>query len=373
MHPSQSFRRSALPMLILSLATPGLGCAHEPPATRVEAAATLAPSSPAGRPEEALLNDGRRWTQAFYEGRTQEMCDHMSAPLRAHMGDKAGVDAFRDQVLAQLGPESNVLEERTEVVRGVLAYVRVARFGRVATPVRVVFGLDGDGRIALFSVMPDHPVASEAPTDKLDYVTHTALRLPFEGAWTVAWGGRTLAQNQHAATRDQRFAYDFLVRKDGATHAGDGTRNGDYYAYGRSVLAPADGRVVAAVDGVPENVPGQMDAVHPGGNYVVIDHGGGEFSFLAHLQPGSLTVHEGDLVLGGRVVGLCGNSGHSSEPHLHYHLQNSPKFFAGEGLPAPLVDYVADGKPVARGEATRGQVVEPAPRREVPHQGGEGS
>jgi Peptidase family M23 len=285
------------------------------------------------------------------------MWDHFDAELRQLFVDKAGLDQFREEARSQLGAESSVVDERTKRGEGVTAYVRVARFQRVSVPIRVVLGFGDDGHVAGFSISPDQAVTTEAPTDKLDYATRTALHLPFEGAWFVFWGGRTLAQNHHASTRDQRFAYDFVVEKGGSTHAGDGSRNSDYYAYGQPVLAPAAGRVVVAVDGVPENEPGHLDGDHPFGNNVVIDHGDGEFSFLAHLVPGSLTVHEGDRVEAGRPVGRCGNSGHSSEPHLHYHLQDSPKHFAGDGLPAPWVDYRADGKPVARGEATRGQVV----------------
>jgi murein DD-endopeptidase MepM/ murein hydrolase activator NlpD len=348
-------------------------CRHASPAPVVPAPqAAAAPAAPSPSSDDRVLGEGRRWTKALYDGRTQELWDHFSAKLREVFADKAGLDAFRDKV-AQLGVESGVVDERIERANGGAVYVRVARFDHAPMPFQIAFELPGDGSIASFLVRPASAPTSEAPTDKLDYATRTALHLPFDGAWTVAWGGRTLAQNHHAAARDQRFAYDFVVVKDGSTHTGDGTRNSDYYAYGLAIRAPAAGRVVVAVDGIPENVPGQMDAEHSTGNYVVIDHGDGEFSFLAHLVPGSLTVHQGDAVEAGRVLGRCGNSGHSSEPHLHYHLQDSPRFAAGDGLPAPWVDYVADGRPVARGEATRGQVVLAVRPRAPGASGGEGS
>ena len=191
-------------------------------------------------------------------------------------------------------------------------------------------------------------------------MTKTTLRLPFEGTWTVAWGGRTIEENYHAISRDQRFAYDLYVAKNGATHGGDGTRNEDYFAYGRPILAPGSGRVVTVVDGVAENVPGKMPTDAPAGNHVVIDHGNGEYSLLAHLVPGSLRVRVGDAVKPGQVIGKCGNSGHSSEPHLHYHLQTTATFGGdAEGLPAPFRGYIADGKPVVRGEPVRGQLIAP--------------
>lgn len=61
----------------------------------------------------------------------------------------------------------------------------------------------------------------------------------------------------------------------------------------------------------------------------------------------------------GQTLGLCGNSGNSSEPHLHYHLQNTGIFFDGDGLPAQFLNYVADGKAVERGEPRKGQQVRP--------------
>lgn len=63
----------------------------------------------------------------------------------------------------------------------------------------------------------------------------------------------------------------------------------------------------------------------------------------------------GDKVKRGDLVGRCGNSGNSSEPHLHYHLQNGPHFGQAEGLPAQFRNYVADGKKIERGELVKGQ------------------
>lgn len=118
-----------------------------------------------------------------------------------------------------------------------------------------------------------------------------------------------------------------------------------------------------ATDGLSDNKPGVMDRDHPTGNHVILDHGNGEFSFLAHLKQGSVAVKVGDRVKPGDKLGLCGNSGNTSEPHLHYHLQTTAKFGAGEGLPAQFLNYIADGKEVARGEPVQGQTIRnrPAP------------
>jgi murein DD-endopeptidase MepM/ murein hydrolase activator NlpD len=145
--------------------------------------------------------------------------------------------------------------------------------------------------------------------------------------------------------------------RDGRTHSGDGKNLADYYCYGQPVLAPAAGTVVWVQDGLPDNPPGQMDPAHATGNSLILDHGDGEYSLIAHLQPGSLRFKTGDHVEADAEIGRCGNSGNTSEPHVHYHLQDGPKPFDADGLPVTFVDLVVDGKPVARAELEQGQKV----------------
>ena len=191
----------------------------------------------------------------------------------------------------------------------------------------------------------------------LEYQTKTPLTLPFPGEWYVYWGGRTIRQNYHACTRDQRFAYDFLILKGRRSCTGRGNRIEEFYCFSESIFAPAEGKVVSAVTGQPDCNPGVMTRENPLGNHVILDHENGEFSFLAHLKQGSVAVSVGDRVSAGEKIGECGNSGHSSEPHLHYHLQNTSIPFRGEGLPALFKNYWANGKAVSCGEPSAGQVV----------------
>jgi len=100
---------------------------------------------------------------------------------------------------------------------------------------------------------------------------------------------------------------------------------------------------------------------HPVGNGVVIDHGNGEFSLIAHLQPKTQHFKVGDKVKAGDVLGKCGNSGNTSEPHLHYHLQDGPDITTAEGLPAVFVGACVDGKKVAKAEPVRGQTIKRCP------------
>jgi hypothetical protein len=149
----------------------------------------------------------------------------------------------------------------------------------------------------------------------------------------------------------QRFAIDFVqLREDGKTFTGDAKDNKNYRCYGTDALAVADGVVVATKDGIPENIPGEnsravaitLDTV--GGNHVILDLGDGHYAFYAHLQPGSLRVKQGDKVKRGQVLGLVGNSGNSTEPHLHFHISNSNSPLGSEGLPYALQSFEVVGK-----------------------------
>lgn len=196
-----------------------------------------------------------------------------------------------------------------------------------------------------------------APTRFADYQTHAALQLPFDGEWYVLWGGRSVGQNRHAVAGDQRFAYDFLVLRDRRSFSGGGEENCEYYCFGQPVYAPAAGVVIDVIDSIPDNLPGVMNPALPAGNCVILDHGESEFSVLAHLQESSPKLRKGETVRAGDLLGLCGNSGNSSEPHLHYHLQNSPTLLRAEGLPAQFLGYMANRQPVSRGEPAAGQMI----------------
>lgn len=107
--------------------------------------------------------------------------------------------------------------------------------------------------------------------------------------------------------------------------------------YGRDILAPADGVVVEVGTGCPnsriDGKSAQCDGSDIRGNYVLIQHAENEFALLAHLKPGSTTVSVGQEVRRFDVIGACGNSGMTSEPHLHFHVQDGRSFYTSAGLP----------------------------------------
>ena len=153
---------------------------------------------------------------------------------------------------------------------------------------------------------------------------HRRAMLPIDGAFYIA----------------QRFAIDWVKLDDrGRTFNGDSLKNSSYYAYGNDALAVAEGVVSEVKDGIPENVPGLNSRAVPitletvGGNHVIVDIGDGHFAFYAHLQPGSIKVKVGDKVKRGQLLGLVGNSGNSTEPHLHFHVSDASSPLGSEGLP----------------------------------------
>lgn len=284
-----------------------------------------------------------------------ELFGRLSPEMKKVFADAKSITSFGRGITDQLGAEKKVIRERTFPADGLTSYLRISRFEKLKEPIATLWTFDDRGTILGLFVRPEGVGAAATTHDA--YQTKTPLRFPLRGAWYTFWGGHNAIENYHVVDRGQRFAYDLLILKDGKSHDGDGSKVEQFYAYGQPILAPADGVVTATESDRPDMTPGTMDPAHPMGNYAIIDHGNGEFSFLCHLRPGSLKVKPGDKVSAGQRIAECGNSGNTSEPHLHYHLQNSGKFGDGDGLPAQFRNVVIDGKEVAKGEPLRGQTV----------------
>lgn len=174
---------------------------------------------------------------------------------------------------------------------------------------------------------------AERYKQKVNYI------LPVAGEWRVFNGGITEETSHSWSIPTQRFAYDLVqVGHDGHSFQGDGRRLEDYFCFDKPILAPADGVVVDARDGI-------RDAPHVGtfwmdwltrsivGNSVLIRHAEGEYCLLGHLKRGSVRVKTGQTVKEGQEIGRCGHSGNSSEPHLHFQFQNGKSFYFSSGLP----------------------------------------
>jgi murein DD-endopeptidase MepM/ murein hydrolase activator NlpD len=187
----------------------------------------------------------------------------------------------------------------------------------------------------------------------MNYKTKTSLILPFKGTLIVGNGGRSAKINNHYSSRSQRYAYDFMS----VYFKNKGDKIEDYDAFGVEVIAPADGVISQVIDGSIDMQLGERDtSVYPG-NMIIIDHGNGEWSVLSHFKHNSITVKEGDIVNQGDILGLCGNTGNTSEPHIHYHLQDNALLIRAKGLPAQFHTILVDGLLKERVEPIRYQKV----------------
>ncbi|MGE9312253.1 DUF3887 domain-containing protein [Niabella sp. CJ426] len=173
----------------------------------------------------------------------------------------------------------------------------------------------------------------------------TPMALPFKGEWTVIWGGDTKALNYHVEHEAQKNAFDLVITDaKGKSFKTDGSTNKDYYAFGQELLAPCDGEVVLVVDGIKDNVPGTMNPVYVPGNSVIIKTANNEYLFFAHFKQHSIKVLEGQKVVKGQFLGLCGNSGNSSEPHLHFHVQNAEDMNMAIGIKCYFDKIIVNGR-----------------------------
>ena len=212
------------------------------------------------------------------------------------------------------------------------------------------------GYVGLILVIFTLPMYEAYPSSHDERPSRVMFRLPLDGPVTVAWGGADAAVNYHVFLPDQRWAYDLLVAREGESFRGDGTELDDYYGYTLPVLAPASGVVFAAHDGEPDLAIGARRWGLAGlGNHVGIEVAPNEYLFIGHLQPGSVRVQVGDHVTVGQRLGRVGNSGNSSEPHVHLHLQDTPRPYFGEGIPFYFHRYGHAGRVVERGMPAGGR------------------
>lgn len=153
------------------------------------------------------------------------------------------------------------------------------------------------------------------------------------GRFIVGQGGGNRLVNHHAGHRAQDRAVDIVAlgplgfRADGLLPS-ELTR---YVVYGAAVVSPCEGRVLETRDRLPDLTPPERDRAHPAGNHVVLACGGLRVE-IAHLSPGTLAVDPGQEVAPGTPLGRVGNSGNTTEPHLHLHATDA----AGGAVPVTL-------------------------------------
>mgnify|MGYP001567597855 FL=1 len=191
----------------------------------------------------------------------------------------------------------------------------------------------------------------------MEYKTKTNLILPFKEIWLVSNGGRTKETNNHnrpleMGPQNQLYAYDF--RMDNNEKEKILT---DYPVFGKEVLAPGDGVIIQIIDGSIDIEIGERDRSVGVGNAVIINHENGEYSLLCHFKHSSIKVKVGDRVGQGDVLGLCGNTGNTFQPHIHFNLQDGPYMHKSKALPAQFAKIMVDGQEKICFEPIRGQYV----------------
>lgn len=182
---------------------------------------------------------------------------------------------------------------------------------------------------------------------------------PLRGTGWVAVNGCCNALTSHrgaimsinGVTRaPERFAIDWIkIDAKGRAFTGKMNDLAGYPGFGQPIHAVADGIVVNLYNDATEQVPGEPKGVTPasiGGNMIVVDIGGGNFAFYAHLQPGSLKVKLGDKVATGKAIALLGNTGNTTAPHLHFHVMDGPSPLDANSVPYVFTRFTGTGRAV---------------------------
>lgn len=222
--------------------------------------------------------------------------------------------------------------------REAIVEIFLAQFERGRQNIQIVANSEGKLSGLFFKPVADN---SEGKFDR----NRTRLQLPFKGEWFTFWGGDNKRVNYHVAFKPQQGAFDFIVLdKNDKSYQRSGTRNEDYYAFGKPIYAVCDALVYKVVTGVEDNRPSEMNPAQAFGNHVVLLTENEEYIFYAHFQNESIKVKEGDVVKKGQFLGTCGNSGNSSEPHLHLHIQDGPNAIGDTGARCFFHEILVNGE-----------------------------
>lgn len=265
-------------------------------------------------------------------------------------GDYEGIFDTFDVAMKKALPRQNTIQFFTEQVNGLMGNIKEMRFygfKKGAHIYRTVF----DKAVAdiLISLNPKNEISGLyiSPPKPRDLPilerNVTKMILPFNEEWFVYWGGTTEEQNYHVSEVSQQYAYDLMMVENGKSYQGDPKNNENYYVFGKEIIAPCNARVMKVITGVYDNVPGELNPADLTGNTIVLETENKEYILFAHLKEGSIAVEEGQDVNQGEVIALCGNSGNSSEPHLHLSLQNAIDMEASIGAKLYFDEIAVNG------------------------------
>ena len=196
--------------------------------------------------------------------------------------------------------------------------------------------------VAPVTVQTRKPVVISAPLSGPGWV---------DGGGCCDMGAHRMALNpiNGALWAAERFAIDYLqLQPDGRLYTGDQTKLESFGYFGADILAVADGPVMSAVDGLPEQAPGKNPTGLPldqyAGNHIVQELGDGNYALYAHIKTGTVKVKPGDRLSAGQKIASVGNTGNSTAPHLHFHVMSTPDPLRSDGLPFVFTDFRLDSR-----------------------------
>jgi hypothetical protein len=256
---------------------------------------------------------------------------------------KADLESVYDQVFASV-PVDQLIDRRSMGVgRGMYD---ASTWDWQGIVLAITWGFDTEGQLSALAINQASELAEPYP----DYDSTVEFTFPLDCLAYTAWGGKDELHNYHTYYAPSAYAYDFLIWQEGGSCAEPCEANEDYWIFGQPLYAPAAGTVVEAEDVHEDMPPGQKDPQGLEGNHVTLEVAPGEYLLLAHMQSGSVLVAVGDTVEQGQHIGNVGNSGNTTEAHLHIHLQDQESYGnQGQTMPQDFYDIVVDGVDMARG------------------------
>jgi len=164
-----------------------------------------------------------------------------------------------------------------------------------------------------------------------------SFSLPVSGIWDISQGHN----GEYTHRGEWQHAWDFVIRdRKGLEYKNQGDYPEDYFCYNKNVLAAADGQVQEVLNGISDNIIGDMNLIHNWGNTIIIKHNDYLYTKYSHLKEDTIQVKTGDMVRKGQILAKVGNSGRSPYPHLHFQIQATP-YIGSKTLDYPLARYIS--------------------------------
>jgi hypothetical protein len=233
-------------------------------------------------------------------------------------------------------------------------------------PVVFALGLGLGGILGVASGIAFVAYSAKQTPRQTTFSNVVLARAPFEGDWLISWGGENPEDNHHIGSPPQDRAVDIRKIIGGSgnqTSKGDPKKNESYGCWAQPVYSPIDGVIAVAVDGVPDNNPGELNRTSAMGNYIMLKSPDGFVVVLAHFKQGSVAKKAGEQVRAGDLLALCGNSGNSTEPHLHMHVQSGISMARSVALRIVFPSITVGGVQKENYSPKRGDVISNEPRK----------